>query len=230
MTFASPFSRVIQRPFGGVPSSAVVGGWWDLNGTLSGCVGAWQAKGAASYAASLVNLANPGTFDAFAGTAPTWDAATGWTFNGSSQYLRTGLVPLIDQSYSAIVRIYSTDGVQEAYIWQRGGTGKDFGLYCNTATLFYGWNGGSKSYTVTSILNTNAVLAIAGNKSYKDGSVLSGDITTGTPPTDKELYLGAGNNNGSPAFYFTGNMIAAAVYSTVISSSVAALTTAMNAL
>lgn len=42
--------RSVKRASGG-------GGWWDLNGTITGCVAAYQPKGAASYAASKVNLA-----------------------------------------------------------------------------------------------------------------------------------------------------------------------------
>jgi hypothetical protein len=59
--------------------------WWSVGGHTA--VAAYQAIGAASYAASLVNLANPSTYDAVDGVAPSWDAGTGWTFNGSTQYL-----------------------------------------------------------------------------------------------------------------------------------------------
>lgn len=64
--------------------------WWEAGGATN-CVAAYQPKGAASLAASYVNLANPGVFDAAPGVAPTWDAATGWSFNGSTQYLRSGV-------------------------------------------------------------------------------------------------------------------------------------------
>ena len=52
--------------------------WWQSGGA-SGCVAAYQAKGAANYAASLVNLANPGTLDLTIAVAPSWTAAAGWT-------------------------------------------------------------------------------------------------------------------------------------------------------
>lgn len=65
--------------------------WWVVPGKT--CVAAYQPIGAASLAASYVNLANPGTYDAAPGVAPTWASATGWTFNGSTQYLTTGITP-----------------------------------------------------------------------------------------------------------------------------------------
>ena len=36
------------------------GGWWDDDGAIGCCVGAWQPKGAASYAASLLDLSGNG--------------------------------------------------------------------------------------------------------------------------------------------------------------------------
>ena len=42
--------------------------WWVVAGRT--CVVAYQPKGAATYAASLVNLANPGTYDAVEVDAP----------------------------------------------------------------------------------------------------------------------------------------------------------------
>ena len=62
--------------------------WWAVPGKA--CVAAYQSIGAASLAASYTNLANPGTYDAAPGGAPTWASATGWTFNGT-QYLETGI-------------------------------------------------------------------------------------------------------------------------------------------
>ena len=64
------------------------------------------AKGAASLAASYINLANPGTYDAAPGTAPSFDTATGWTFAAaSSQYLTTGIV--FGVNWTILVRVGS---------------------------------------------------------------------------------------------------------------------------
>jgi hypothetical protein len=70
------------------PSSGGGTPWYSVNGIAATV--AYQAKGAASYSASKSNLANPGTYDAVEGDAPSWSSASGWTFNGSSNYLLIG--------------------------------------------------------------------------------------------------------------------------------------------
>lgn len=50
--------------------------WWQAGGT-TGAVAAYLAKGAASYAASKVNLVSPGTYDLTDGaTFPGWVATS----------------------------------------------------------------------------------------------------------------------------------------------------------
>lgn len=81
--------------------------WWCPCGiTPSDCIAAYLAKGAASYAVSKINLANPGTYDADdTGHAPDWDDVNGWKFDGVSEYLDTGVSdnPYPD-NYTMIVR------------------------------------------------------------------------------------------------------------------------------
>lgn len=74
---------------------AAAAGWWQVAGQT--CAAAYQPIGAASLAASYVNLANPGTYNAAPGVAPTL-AAGGWSFDGLTQYLTTGIVPPISQN------------------------------------------------------------------------------------------------------------------------------------
>ena len=56
-------------------SAAAAAGWWVVVGKT--CIAAYQPKGAASLAASYVNLQQPGTYDAAPGVAPTWAAGGG---------------------------------------------------------------------------------------------------------------------------------------------------------
>ena len=87
MTFGAVFPRVLRPVFGpGLAAVAAAANWWETGGATS-AVAVYQPKGAASLAASYINLANPGTYDAAPGSAPTWDTTNGWIFNGSSQYL-----------------------------------------------------------------------------------------------------------------------------------------------
>ena len=68
--------------------------WYLASGIpLANCVAAYSAKGAASLAGSYINLANPGTYNLTTTSAPTFDASTGWTFNGTANFLATGIVP-----------------------------------------------------------------------------------------------------------------------------------------
>lgn len=107
VTIIRPNERVRFMPQGAVrirnvEASAADWGadWWVVPGKT--CVAAYQPKGAASLSASYSNLANPGTNNAAPGTAPDWDATNGWKFNGSSQYLTTGLQPR--KAWSALIQ------------------------------------------------------------------------------------------------------------------------------
>ena len=87
-----------------LPATVAASDWWNPGGTFT-CVAAYQAKGAASLAASYVNLANPGTYDCtvWSGSylAPAWTSAGGWEF-GRDKVLDTGIVGA--NTYSWIVR------------------------------------------------------------------------------------------------------------------------------
>ena len=86
-----PNQKVLTLPgYGmGVLEAPVPAPWWEVAGKT--CVAAYQPKGAASYAASKVNLANPGTYNVTSGLGdPTWGATDGWQFNGT-QWLQTGV-------------------------------------------------------------------------------------------------------------------------------------------
>lgn len=86
---------------------AAAANWWEVSGKT--CVAAWQPKGAASYAASLVNLATPSTNDLTEGVAPDWATGTGWTFNGTDDYLYAdGIADLVageDVAMSLVMRM-----------------------------------------------------------------------------------------------------------------------------
>lgn len=79
--------------------------WWEAGG-VTGCIGAYQPKSAASLAASYSNLVSPGVDDLTVGVAPNFSAATGWEFTGT-QYLITPFVSTT--TISAIVQ-YSDIG------------------------------------------------------------------------------------------------------------------------
>jgi hypothetical protein len=229
MTFGSTFGRVFSPTFHPKSQAKKGGGWWDLNGTITSCVAAYQPKGAASYAASKVNLANSGTYDATDGAAyPTWDASTGWKFNGSTQYLKCGFTPTT-QSHSAIIRFNDMQAGNGALFgaWYSRNVHYLIQPYHSEPGCRY-WSGSNP--LVTSVIATG-VLAIAGNKAYKNGTAETGTLPTGSSSAKPECYIGGYNSNNT----FTGAsnvyITAFAYYSaTLTATEVANLTTAMNAL
>lgn len=235
MTFGSTFGRVLSPTFQPSSQAVVVGGWsgtdtWWLSGSISSsnCLIAYEAKNAPSYALSLTNLANPGTYNATEGVAPAWDTTTGWTGNGSTKYLKTGLVP--QSSWSAFIRFDNcTVSVLECPFGSRQTGTNDNGMLLfliSTATYSprYG-NIISDARTTTG----NHVFGFAGTNRYWDGD-RNTDVN-GNTTTTEELYIVACNNRGAMGYPITGNVIAFSVYNTVLSDAQAgALTTAMAAL
>ncbi len=203
---------------------AAAADWWPVAGQT--CVAAYQPIGAASLAASYVNLANPGTYDAAPGVAPTL-AAGGWVRGAALAYLRTGIIPVAGWSYA--VR-YSGANTANDYIFGTLTSGA-------TATVLIrpncdpgqAWNGGFLSHGVEAAA---ATICIAGQAVYLDGAPLPGVIPSWAGVSTKEIFLLAWNNNGTPPALAGQWIIAAvAIYSTTLSAAdVAALTTRMQAL
>lgn len=204
------------------------GGWWDLDGAISGCIAAYQPIGAASYAASKVNLANPGTYDATEGDAPSWTVDNGWDFDAANDYLDTGITPENDQTWSMIIRFdQATTGnlwIAGVYETTTAGFGIKAGNLAQTYTQFY--NG--QRLEVLGMTNSG-VLAIAGSNAFKDGSDV-GDIGSGGGSITNQIAIGGVYSVGVIAALFDGRIQATAIYDIDISAYVSDLTTAMNAL
>lgn len=191
------------------------------------CVAAYEPICAVSLADSYINRANPGTNDAAPGTAPTWSAKLGWTFNGTTQYLTTGVVP--GQMWSMIAR-YSNASLTP----YRGLMGSRSGTpYANSLTLWL-WGGTGKSDWVNGIpyvsltAIASGVMAIAGLAAYRDG-VGFGDLGYAAwPGAAPSIYIGDVNGNSQP---FLGDIQAAYIYNVPITpTQVRAVTDAMNML
>ena len=218
------------RPLWGTlsPLGRALGGassWWLAGGiSASACIAAYAPKGAASLAASYTNLANPGTYDAAPGVAPSWSAAAGWTFDGT-QYLTTGVSVTTDQTWSLVVRYANAVVVAGGNNCVMGAiTGGALAARWNQSSSAVYLNGG---FLVGSAARTAAVLAVAGNKGYLDGTAEPGTITPGSNVT---VTISIGREGGAVNWY-KGNVLAAALYNaTLAAAQVAAVTTAMNAL
>ena len=188
------------------------------------CIAAYQPKGAADLAASYVNLANPGTYNAAPGSAPGWDAVNGWKPNGSSHYLTTGITPA--NTWSVLVRVSNLSypaGVTGIFGFGRGAN--RFYLTNINGTFYWGNSG---VYTAV-ISDTSAVFGFSNRDPYKNGIDLGTITNDGT--TNEPIYLMAIYYDGSPAFYSNYYQQAFAIYDTALSApQMAAVTTAMNLL
>jgi hypothetical protein len=207
--------------------------WWNPDGaTPAATCGAWQAKGAASLAASYLNLAALGNANidpaVVGGVAPTWATGTGWAFNGLTQYLKSGFIPQNDQSQSVLVQFSGVTNTGCLCLSQTtvGPATHYFGLRPNSPSVRY-YNG-SFFTQAPSLLTGNS--GIAGNAGYRNGlpdAVMGGDVTVPI----RDVWIGCANQNGSAGLFIAANIQAIAVYDvTLTAPQVLARATAMAAL
>lgn len=209
------------------PKAVAGGGWWDLDGAITSCIAAYQPKGAVDYTASKVNLANPGTYNATEGVAPTWDTTTGWTGDGASKYLDTGITVTDDETHTLIFRYSGHDSASSTYDCTFGvDTAKNEWGFINRSNRPYIMLGGTITQFGTITMN-EAVVCVAGLSLYVNGGYRgahAGGNVNGTIKIGRIHY-------GGVQKYFYANYLAAAIYNAVLTSDqISALTTAMNAL
>lgn len=204
-------------PEAGPPPS----GWWDDNGNISGALAAWQAKGAASYAASLLDLTGNGhTLVERNGTVP-WSAEAGWEFVAADlKSLDTMIVP--SDGYSVLVQFANA---QESF------AGTLLGIVAPVV---------GNHYFLIPILDSNHTYGIgtdpgnnnrpgnlsagnmgmAGYDCFKDGAA-DGSVATGTFSWSLTMTIGAGKRRDAEVlvgFWVTADIIAVAIYDTVLSA------------
>jgi hypothetical protein len=223
---------------------------WYLAGGVdpANCIAAYQAKGAASYAASKVNLANPGTWDLSEIIAPTWNALTGWTFDGATTLLDTGLtltqIPQLTSSFTGkYANVPTSDGTKSVI----GGQYADLeGTTYPTNSIEINYNGLSGLWLVNcsnwdegtgnnngvwtnidpEIIDiSNGVLFRAGEGIYFNGELkASGNAANAGAVNIPSMTIGAINfyeeeaPANSPYYYFSGDIHAVALYNTALTA------------
>lgn len=192
--------------------------WWTSGAVMPwDCVAAYQTKGATGLDASYINLAKPGTYNAFAGTAPTWDASNGWIFNGTTQYLKTGILP--GSGWSVIVKYTNlTSTGNRALIGSynpftpNGG----WGIVAHHTAGMQTFNGSSSFPGTNAPQLTTGTYGMAGLVPYRNGSPdpnqPSGAGTFG------EIYIGALNYNGTAVQLAPVYIQAVAIYNIVLTA------------
>ena len=211
----------------GVVSQQSKANWWEAGGAPTP-VAVYQPIGAASLAASYVNLANPGTYDAAPGVAPTWASATGWTFSAAIRTrLLTGVVPDVG-TWSVFILFSDAVAGGPALGFNVSATCR-LNIYPGLSTTRYYRNGGNFS---TSGVIESGVMAVAGQSAYLNGS-LDGALSGAQSGTPIQIWIGGYNPDAATTTgaCFTGNIQAVAIYSSTLDASqVAAVSAAMAAL
>lgn len=200
--------------------------WWLTGGIpAANCIAAYQPKGAASLAASYTNLANAGTYDAAPGVAPGWGAATGWTFNGSTQYLMTGFVQA--EGMTGIVRFSNHTNDTRALFGSRGDPRFYVIARLNGINLSCSYGDGN---AISAPIATGGVVANAGGNLYRDGAY-EAQYTTWVGSSYAQIAIGAFNRGASIDLYAAAEIQAIAFYNVTLSApQVAAVSAAMAAL
>lgn len=202
------------------PRGGAAAAWWQVAGVT--CLVAYQAKGASSYAASKVNLAQPGTYDAVDGaTPPTWAALTGWTGAATSvMSLTTGLS--VAKTYTIACEVAN----QTSTTSNGSFVSCSANLYIariNTSGVVW-WNNGALTIGTIGINAGRHTLIALPTAAYIDD--VSDGALAGTG-TSGNLIIGSGALGAK----WSCDIIALAVYNQTLSSAQkTALTTAMAAL
>ena len=199
---------------------------WYLSGGVSAsdCVGAYKAKGAASLAASKVNLANPGTYDLSSTADPTFDTTTGWYFI-SGKHLQTGITPT--STYSFVGRL---NGVEVSNWRSLGGlwsvaNGK-YNIAWNGSNWYISVGGSDVNSTSTA---TSGVFAIVNRYLYVDAVKKTSQASAAA--NSLTFSMGAPTADAGYGTNCVEYCLAFALYSSVLTEEqLLAITTAMNAL
>lgn len=204
--------------------------WYKVGGS-GGVVAAYQPIGASSLGNSYINIANPGTYDAIPGVAPTL-VSGGWQFNGTAQYVYNNYY-LAGPGYSNCMLIRFTGSANNGYV--AGSQNSSAGAYYAIAPQRAAGSavryifGGTILNTGTGL--TDGVLGINNSTGYRNG-VNDGYIGTWTGSGQK-IVIGASNFNNSggvsPTAYWNGTVNAFAIYSTQITEAqLSTVTSAMQ--
>lgn len=180
---------------------------------LPGVVAAYQSIGAPDALTARQNMAlgGRGRYAAAPGTAPTWALRVGWTFNGTDQWLSTGVVLTNDQSWSFLLRYSGASARDRAIALSRTGAGTtDFGVYVSDYIATYVYNGSYLLVSHSSI--TGGVWAITGNGVYLNGAAVTGTISSGSGTATVAFPLGAMDDDGARSLWYAGNIQSAAIY------------------
>lgn len=187
--------------------------WYLAGGTIPDSTNytVYDPLTASDLASSYSNISNPGTRDAVVGVAPGFSAGSGWSFDGTSQYLDTGVQDtsanetwvIWVENWAGVYAMGSNKLLVRPYL---SGTPNVSRLTYTTNTDLYG-------------ATTCGVLILrAGQVVYRNGVKLTGKNMGSYPAgTNYNVFLGCRNSSGSPLQYGSGNIYRFAHYDFALS-------------
>lgn len=180
---------------------------------------------AADLATSYVNLANPGTRNATVPTAaPTHAQGSGWTFNGTTQYLDSNTLAVNEQTI--IIWVENAGGTYAIGGWTNAGGVK--GAMINPTNSAF-----TEFYRGTASTNMNGA-TVGGILSLSKNSAFKNAVAFGTPAAlsanSLTMFIGVHNQTGTPSSYYSGRILRVAIYNiTLTTEQIEAVTDAMFA-
>ena len=197
--------------------------WYD------GLLAAYQPIGAANLAASYVNLANPGTYNLTLGVEPAFDTTTGWKGNGSTTYLKTGIIGLPNNAWSMMACYTSITKGDLFGFWTSSKGAMHIEIGSGSRMIMR--NGSSGVECDNTPILTNGVYGFAALKSFRNGLPESVTLVAATASPGVEIYILALNIDGGVVNFTDAYVRAVAIANTTWSDAKAlSLATAMAAL
>jgi hypothetical protein len=174
--------------------------WWAAGGSAAKISAVYKPKGAANLAASYLRIAGSGgnaNLDPAVvgvGVAPTWNATNGWIFNGTTQFLSTGIVPANNQGWGMVIK-WSNPHATSIFVALAGvshAAGEGFMTPLRrdlTPDSYNYYNGGLLLLTGVRTAESGCS-AVSGNKGYFNGAAETGTIPTSVTPNTLDIYIG----------------------------------------
>ena len=171
-----------------------------------------------------LNLVNPATFQITWTVNPT-HSSNGVTFNGTTQYGRTGLIPSTTLTLNnTALHVYNrrspltTTGVDMAGVNSSSQQLRMWSRFTSNAAYSFQYDGTNGSLLSPALVDNAGLFSMSRTASnshviYKKGiSVASNATSGGTMPT-AEIFIGVQSSSGSPAAgtYYSGTMQFAAI-------------------
>ncbi len=200
-------------------------------GWYANALGAWQAKAAASYAASKLDLSGNGNDLTEGNGAVTWDATDAWQFAAAdSKYLYAAGVTFTNGDYTIMIQFAAV--TDAGVLCGVNDTVATYALFI-TPSKFANrvrYNFGSQVDVMPQLVAGN--LAIGGTDVYRDG-VDEGNITKEAVTSAAPFGIGGVTRNSTPTAdsFISADIYAVGVWASILSSAdVASIATAMAAI